>query len=70
MPCYLFTYHAYGSWLPDHTRGYAHRGQGVLAPDKHMAGLYRANLKQNTVHFNSPVQRSIIEATLDACACQ
>src|SRR4051794_35604479 len=29
MPCYLFTYHAYGSWMPDHKRGYVHRGQGV-----------------------------------------
>lgn len=70
MPCYLFTYHAYGSWLPDHVRGYVHRGQGVLAPDQHMAELYRANLKGHAVRFTAALQRRIIEAALEACGCQ
>ncbi len=70
MPCYLFTYHAYGSWLPDQRRGYVHRGAGVLAPDRHMGELYRANLKQDVVRFDEIVQRHLIEAVLEACEHQ
>lgn len=70
MPCYLFTYHAYGSWLPDHPRGYVHRGDGMLPPDDHMAELYRNNLKQAIVTVDRRVQRLLIEGSLDACKCQ
>ncbi len=70
MPCYLFTYHAYGSWLPDHRRGYVHRGVGVLASDKHMGELYRANAKQDAVRFDRTIQRHLVDGTLEACAAQ
>jgi hypothetical protein len=66
VPCYLFTYHAYGSWLPDHPRGYVHRGEGILPPDKHMGELYLANLKQAPVRFDRAIQRQLIEAALEA----
>ncbi|MEM1305417.1 MAG: hypothetical protein AAGG46_11005, partial [Planctomycetota bacterium] len=29
MPVYLFTYHTYGSWLPDRPQGYVQRDQGI-----------------------------------------
>ena len=51
MPCYLITYHAYGSWMPDQRRGYVKRHQGILSPDKEMAERYRENLKQAVVQF-------------------
>lgn len=70
MPCFLFTYHAYGSWLPDHRRGYVHRGEGILPSDRHMAELYRANLKQDMVRFDQSIQRQLIDGTLEACASQ
>lgn len=70
MPCYLFTYHAYGSWLPDHPRGYVQRGRGVLPPDPEMAERYRGKLKQAIVHFDAHVQSHLIEGTLEACTCQ
>lgn len=70
MPCYLFTYHAFGSWMPDHPRGYVHRGQGVLPPDEHMAKCYRGNLKQAVVQFTPSIQRELIEGALEACQCQ
>jgi hypothetical protein len=44
MPCYLFTYHGHGTWLPDHARGYVRRKVGVLAADVEMARNYRGNL--------------------------
>jgi hypothetical protein len=34
MPCYLFTWHAYATWLPDRKQGYVEKGRGILPPDK------------------------------------
>jgi REP element-mobilizing transposase RayT len=70
MPCYLFTYHAHGSWLPDHERGYVKRGRGVLPTDHRMAAIYGENLKRRVAVFDDAVQRRLIEALLEACACQ
>ncbi len=70
MPCYLVTYHAYGSWMPDHLRGFVKRRQGILAPDKEMAEQYRDNLKQAVVRFTGGIQREIISGALEACGHQ
>jgi hypothetical protein len=70
MPCYLITYHAFGSWMPDRHRGYVHRGQGVLPADKRMADIYRSNLKQSAVQFSATIQRQLIEGALEACEFQ
>lgn len=66
MPCYLFTYHAYGSWLPGRTRGYVKRGQGILPPDKHMHRLYAEAMKETAVEFNEQPQRWSIAALLES----
>jgi hypothetical protein len=66
MPCYLFTYHTHGSWLPDHPRGYVRRHQGILPPDSVMATRYRANMKQKAVLFDNVVQRLLIDETIIA----
>jgi len=34
MPCYLFTYHAYASWMPDREEGHVRRGEGILSADE------------------------------------
>jgi hypothetical protein len=70
MPCYLFTYHGFGTWLPDKHRGYVKRGKGILPRDDRMAERYRGNLKQAVVRFNERVQKSVIEETLIACEHQ
>lgn len=69
MPCYFFTYHAHGSWLPDHNRGYVHRGQGILATDVKMGVCYRRNLKQSKVVFDEGIQSQIISGIHEACTC-
>jgi hypothetical protein len=51
MPCYLFTYHGHGTWLPDHERGYVRRKEGVLAADLQMASRYRSNFQDNAIEF-------------------
>ena len=70
MPCYLFTYHAYLSWLPDRKRGYTHRGKGVLPPDVEMAGRYLNNAKEDAVQFEPDLQKLMIEETLTAAKFQ
>jgi hypothetical protein len=70
MPCYLFSYHAYGSWLPDRQRGYVRRGQGIVPPDKEMAERYRSNLKHAVVRFDAAIQQCLIEEALVACEHQ
>lgn len=70
MPCYHFTYHAFGSWMLDHPRGYVHCGQGILPPDAHMAKCYRGNLKQAIVQFTPAIQREMIDGVLEASQFQ
>ena len=61
MPCYLFTYHAYGSWMPDREKGFVRRHKGVLPPDRQLARLYRSDAKQQQVTFDSHMQRVMLE---------
>lgn len=66
MPCYLFTWHAYGSWLPDRPRGYVRRGAGIVPTDHRMAAAYGENLKSRVVAFDRPVQKLLIETMLES----
>ena len=70
MPVYHFTYHAHGSWLPDHPRGYTRRRAKVVPPDPEMADRYRANMKQASVEFTPRVQQLMIEELQTACEKQ
>jgi REP element-mobilizing transposase RayT len=64
MPCCLFTYHAYGSWMPDRKQGYVKRHQGVLPQALPMHRLYKKAMAEVKVEFFSEHQRSIIETLL------
>jgi hypothetical protein len=70
IPCYLFSYHAYGSWLPDRRRGYVRRGEGILPQDREMAERYRVNLNHDVVDFYEAIQQRMIEELLVACGHQ
>ena len=70
MPCYLFTYHAYGSWMPDRAAGYVRRKEGVLVADCKLAKCYRKNLKGDVVEFDERAQRTLISATREAFSFQ
>jgi REP element-mobilizing transposase RayT len=69
MPCYLFTYHGHGTWLPDHSRGYVRRKVGVLAMDVEMGQRYRENLAGEAVYFDAKLQSRLVEGVLYACGC-
>jgi hypothetical protein len=66
MPCYLFTYHAYRSWMPDRRQGYVRRHKGILARDLKMACQYEENAKFAEVQFEHQHQETIIDILCDA----
>jgi len=65
MPCYLFTFHAHGTWLPDKAKGYVHRNKGLKAKDESMASSYRANQKYPTISFSKAHQKLIAASLRD-----
>jgi len=70
MPCYLFTYHAYGSWMPDRKRGYVERDRGILPSDPVRAEQYRTRARHDPVTFNRAIQRLLIDETRQAAVKQ
>lgn len=64
MPCFLFTYHAHGTWLPNRKQGYVKRGQGILPPDERMYGLYVRSMKEPIVQLADEHQRWAIDILL------
>jgi REP element-mobilizing transposase RayT len=67
MPVYLFTFHAYRSWMPDRRRGYVRRDEGVLPADAEMAEFYAEQAKDEPTILNAPLQRCLIEEMIVAC---
>ncbi len=59
MACYLFTFHTYGSWMPDRPEGYVARGQGIQKTNHHLAQIYRDRATHDTIMLN-PAQQDII----------
>ena len=70
MPVYHFTFHAYGSWLPGHPRGYARRDEGALPPDQAMADRYRGLMTSDATEFSDEVQSFVLETLIDSQSLQ
>ena len=70
MPCYLFTYHAYGSWMPDREQGFVRRGEGILPANTALAQRYRQRATQAEIHFDDASQKLLIEAVIEGCECR
>ncbi|MEM9110714.1 MAG: hypothetical protein AAGC72_11895 [Planctomycetota bacterium] len=68
MPVYLFTLHAYGSWLPNHRRGYTRRREGILPTDPNMAACYQSKMTQDTARFDDVAQQIIVSAVQEKAA--
>jgi len=64
MPVYHFTFHAYGSWLPDKPKGYVQRNQGVLPPDPAAAAAYRSRMTQPQARFNPAHQIALFKEVI------
>jgi hypothetical protein len=67
MPCYLFTFHAFGTWMPDREEGFVKRTKGILPPDEQLARKYRGIAKEDEVAFGANRQLLLIEETRIAC---
>ena len=70
MPCYLFTYHGYMTWLPDREEGYIEHHRQHNYPDPRLAAAYRARAKEEIAWFAEEQQRAIIDAIHDAAPHQ
>jgi REP element-mobilizing transposase RayT len=78
VPVYLFSFHAYLSWLPDRREGYVRRDEGILDRDLDMADMYARNAKHDGVALDTAdgvaldtaLQRVLIEEALTACEKQ
>jgi len=68
MPVYLFTYHAYASWMPDRRQGYVHHSRGLQSPDADMAAAYRRKRSQAAIIFDEHMCSIIIDAVRDAAS--
>ena len=66
MHVYMFTYHGHGTWMPDHRHGFVRRGQGVQAPDRSLAKLYRDKQRLPAVVFTPPMQDTVARTLSDA----
>lgn len=67
MAVYLFTIHAYSSWMPDRRQGYTVKGLGIQPQDFEAAEEYRENAKHEPVIFKTDHQQTIVNATLEVC---
>jgi REP element-mobilizing transposase RayT len=71
VPVYLFTFHGYMTWLPDHPRGYTLRGAGYQEPDEKRAEWYRRNAGNvDACLFNDDLMRAVIDEAQTACRHQ
>jgi REP element-mobilizing transposase RayT len=61
MPCYHFTFHGYGTWLPDEDDGYVRRGEGRLPQDTSAASKYRRRMTNHAAEFDESMQLAMIE---------
>ena len=66
MPCYLFTYHGYKTWLPDREEGFVEHHRQHNEPDLPLAIAYEMRSNEEVVLFDGRVQKSIIDAVTEA----
>ena len=68
MPVYLFTYHAYRSWMPDRPGGFVQKGKGLQPPNRELAAAYANAANHPPFSFDEDTQQLLIETTLDVCS--
>lgn len=64
MPVYHFTFHAYGTWLPDRPEGSFKYHRGWQPPGHARAETYRSQMAEEPARFNHPHQQLILDILL------
>jgi hypothetical protein len=67
VPVYLFTYHAYLSWLPDRPRGFVQEGKGIQPTNQPLAHAYRNAAKHEPFEFDAATQHRLIRKARAVC---
>lgn len=67
MPVYLFTFHAYRSWMPDHPRGYVLRGEGIQPPSEKQWAQYTRNAAHPEVEFDELARLVMVSTSKYIC---
>ena len=67
MPVYLFTLHAYRTWVPDRPQGYVRRGKGILPPDEGLAIAYSRAAREPQAGLGEREQGIVLAIAHDAC---
>jgi len=67
LAVYLFTFHAYGTWLPDRQRGYTRRDDGVHPKDDWIANCYREAMSDEPASMTKMVQQVVVDAVREKC---
>jgi hypothetical protein len=67
VPVYLFTYHAYQSWMPDRPRGFVQKGRGIQPKNDALAGAYRGAAKHEPFEFDVEAQVRLIGKAMAVC---
>lgn len=67
MAVFMFTFHAYRSWMPDHRRGFVIRGKGIQKPSPQLARRYRALAKHERMVFTDALADQMIAAVQNLC---
>ena len=66
MPVYHFTFHAYGTWLPDRAEGYYKHGSGWMSPSGKDKKQYSDNMQGHRVAFDQSQQQQLIDEAIKA----
>jgi REP element-mobilizing transposase RayT len=70
VPVYLFSYHGYRTWGPDHRRGHTRRGEGYQPRDPDMQRRYDERATDDPTIFTREIQRALIEEAMVAARYQ
>jgi len=70
MPCYHFTWHTYGSWLPDRREGYVHWSRGRQPSSPGLATCYHQQQKEPAARLTDEHQLAVIKELCQAAAKQ
>ena len=66
MPVYHFTFHAYGTWLPDRPEGYFLHHKGWQPPSSACGQQYREKMNQAIKTFSSEIQQHLLDQLITA----
>ena len=58
----LFTFHAYGTWMPDRPQGYFKNRDGLREADEEEARRYRARQREAPAYFDTAAQDAMLSA--------